>query len=57
MKMVEDSDGNRSSLYVEGLKEFLWAKNKNVLIHTSFPEGENVMPRVSFVELPSRTVL
>lgn len=55
--MVEDSDGNRSSIYVEGLKEFLWARNKNVLIYTSFPEGENVYPRISFQELPSRTVL
>jgi len=57
MKMIEDGDGNRTSLYVEGLKEFLWAPNRNVLIYTSFPPGENVFPRVCFTEMPSRRVL
>jgi len=57
MKMIEDSDGNRSSIYVEGLNEFQWAPNKNVLIHTSFPAGENVFPRISFTEIPTRRVI
>jgi hypothetical protein len=57
MKMIEDSDGNRTSIYVEGLKEFMWAPNKNVLISTSFPAGENVFPRINFVEIPTRRVI
>jgi len=57
MRMIEDSDGKLTSIYVEGLKEFLWAPNKNVLIHTSFPPGENVFPRISFTEVPSRRAL
>ena len=57
MKMTEDNEGNRSSLCVDGFNEFLWAPHKNVIIHTSFPEGDNVYPRISFVEMPSRRLL
>jgi len=39
MKMCEDGDNNRTSIYVDGLKEFKWAPHKNVLIYSSFPEG------------------
>ena len=57
MKMCEDQDGYRSSIFVDGLKEFKWAPHKNVLIYTSFPEGTNVYPRISFTEIPTRRVL
>lgn len=57
MKMLEDSDGNRTSVFVDGLKEFMWAPHKNVIVYTAFPTGENVFPRVNFMEMPTRRVL
>lgn len=42
-----------TSVLVEGLKEFVWVPNKNVIAHASFPPGENTMPRVTFMEVPS----
>jgi len=57
MKMCEDGDENRTSIFVDGLREFKWAPHRNVIIHTSFPEGENVYPRISFIEMPTRRVL
>lgn len=57
MKMCEDGDGNRTSIFVDGLKDFMWAPHKNCLVYTSFPQGENVFPRVNFVEMPTRRVL
>lgn len=57
MTMCQDSEGNKTSIFVDGLKEFTWAPHKNVLVYTSFPEGETVFPRVSFQEIPSRRLL
>ena len=56
MKMTKDSDGHLTSIFVDGVKEFLWAPHKNVIIHTSFPGGD-VFPKISFVDMPSRRLL
>jgi len=48
MQMTEDYDGNKTSIFVDGLRDFTWAPHKNVLVYTSFPSGENVFPRVTF---------
>jgi len=57
MAMCQDSEGNKTSIFVDGLSEFTWAPHKNVLIYTSFPDGETVFPRVSFMEMPTRRLL
>lgn len=45
MEMCRDEFGNKASIKVDGLKEFIWAPNQNVLVHTSFPENdENALP-------------
>jgi len=55
MKMCEDADGNRTSIYVDGLEEFRWSPKTNVLIYTHFPQlSDNAFPRVLFQEIPSR---
>mmetsp|Transcript_216 Transcript_216/g.392 ORF Transcript_216/g.392 Transcript_216/m.392 type:complete len:732 (+) Transcript_216:22-2217(+) len=55
MKMIEDSDNNRTSIFVDGLREFTWAPNANVIVHTSFPiVSENALPRITFLGVPSR---
>jgi uncharacterized protein with WD repeat len=54
MKMIVDMDGNRTSIPIEGLKEFHWAPHRNMLIFNSFPKGENIMPRTTFMDVPSR---
>jgi hypothetical protein len=38
MAMLTDSDGNKTSIQAEGIKEFRMAPHKNMLIYTSFPE-------------------
>ncbi len=48
MQMTTDMDGNRTSIVVNGLKEFMWVPGKNVIVHSSFPPGENAKPRVTF---------
>jgi len=55
--MCSDFDDNKTSIYVDGLADFEWAPHKNVLIHTSHPEGANAYPRVTFQEMPSRRLL
>jgi len=57
MQMCKDSDGNKTSIVVDGLNEFTWAPHKNVLVYTSFPEGETVFPRVTFQDMPSRMLI
>jgi hypothetical protein len=57
MKMLKDQDGNRTSILIDGLDDFVWAPHKNVLVYSSFPAGENSLPRVSFMELPGRVHL
>jgi uncharacterized protein with WD repeat len=55
MKMIADSDGNRTSIAVQGLKEFQWAPHANVIVHTMFPEeSDNAFPRITFLHIPTR---
>ena len=54
MKMITDSDGNRTSIPVDGLQEFHWAPHKSMIIYNSIPDGDNVMPRTVFMDIPSR---
>ena len=56
MKMLEDMDGNRTSIPVDGLRDFFFMPNKNLIAHTSFPADDNVMPRITFMEVPSRQI-
>lgn len=53
-KLCADNDGNRTSIPVDGVKDILWFPNKNWIVYTSFPKSENVQPRVTFLEFPSR---
>lgn len=48
MDMCKDLKGNKSSIFVDGLHSFTWAPHKNVLVYTSFPEGGNMLPSVTF---------
>lgn len=57
MSLCQDNDGHKTSIFIDGLKDFTWSPHKNVLVYTSFPEGDNVFPRVNFLEIPSRRVL
>ena len=57
MQLLEDSDGNRTSIPVEGIKEFVFAPHRNMIEHTSFPGDQNVFPRITFMDLPSRQIL
>mmetsp|Transcript_31429 Transcript_31429/g.48043 ORF Transcript_31429/g.48043 Transcript_31429/m.48043 type:complete len:522 (-) Transcript_31429:13-1578(-) len=55
MRLCEDSDGNRTSIIANGLKEVEWAPNSNHLVYTIFPqESDNAFPKVVFQEVPSR---
>lgn len=56
-KLIKDSQGDRTSIYVEGLDDFSWAPHKNALVHTSFPSGDNALPRITIQSVPSRQVL
>lgn len=55
--LIQDQYGDKTSIYVEGLKDFSWAPHKNVITHASFPEGENAYPRVIMQAIPSRQEL
>lgn len=55
MEMLADSDGNKRSITIDGLEEFLWSPNSNFFVYTAFPE--NAHPRVGFIEVPNRRAL
>ena len=46
-KIITDAHGDRTSIKVDGLESFEWAPHKNIIAHTSFPEGENALPRIT----------
>jgi dipeptidyl aminopeptidase/acylaminoacyl peptidase len=46
-KVIQDQQGDRTSIKVDGLEEFEWAPHKNIIAHTSFPDGENALPRIT----------
>jgi hypothetical protein len=54
---TQDNDGNRTPIVVNGLQKFLWMPNRNVLVYSSIPSDENAKPRITFQEMPSRSVL
>jgi uncharacterized protein with WD repeat len=57
MKLLKDMDGYRTSIPADGLKEFVFLPGRNILVYTSFPSEPNMLPRITFMELPSRRVL
>lgn len=57
MKLLKDVDGNRTSIPADGLKEFQFLPGRNIIIFTQFPPEVNMLPRITFMELPSRRVL
>ena len=56
-KLMKDTQGDRTSIFIEGLDDFAWAPHCNVLVSTSFPAGENAYPRVIMQQVPSRQTL
>lgn len=57
MKLLKDLDGNRTSIPVDGLQEFQFMPNKPILVYSSAPKDTNMLPRITFIELPSRRSL
>ena len=53
MELIQNDDGQKKSITIEGIDEVKWAPARNVIVYTAFP-GEGQHPRVGFIEIPSR---
>jgi hypothetical protein len=53
MELLTTDDGTKKSITIDGIKDFQWAPHTNFIVYTAFP-GENVHPRIGFMDIPSR---
>lgn len=56
MELLTNEEGQKKSITIDGIDDFQWAPHQNFLVYTAFP-GENVLPRIGFIEVPSRRQL
>lgn len=56
MELLENEDGQKKSITIDGIQEFQWAPHANFFAYTAFPSN-NVHPRIGFIEIPSRREL
>lgn len=54
MELIENDEGLKKSITVDGIEEFYWCPNKNIVVYSAFPEENNAVPRIGFIEVPSR---
>ena len=53
MELLVNEEGVKKSITVDGIQDFMWAPNQNIIVYTAFP-GENIHPRIGFMSIPSR---
>mmetsp|Transcript_26179 Transcript_26179/g.18579 ORF Transcript_26179/g.18579 Transcript_26179/m.18579 type:complete len:135 (+) Transcript_26179:997-1401(+) len=57
MQLQANSEGQKKSITIEAIEDFAWAPNKNLLVYTMFPEGNNTHPRIGFIDVNTRRTL
>lgn len=60
MQLLANSEGQKKSITVNGVKDWFWMPNRNMIVYTTFfaNEDENapkVDPKVGFLSIPDRT--
>jgi uncharacterized protein with WD repeat len=54
MELIENDEGQKKSITIEGIEEFQWCPAKNIIVYSAFPEENNSIPRIGLIEVPSR---
>eukprot|EP00347_Sterkiella_histriomuscorum_P005175 403357608 len=54
MELIENAEGLKKSITIEGIEDWQWAPHRNFIVYSAFPPEENQFPRIGFLEIPSR---
>ncbi len=61
MQLLVDSEGQKKSITVEGITDWEWSPNRNLVVFTSFiktAEGQtHIDPKVGFLKIPERKIV
>jgi len=41
MELIATDDGIKKSITVEGIEDWMWAPNRNIIVYSSFPSDDN----------------
>jgi len=54
MELIATDEGIKKSITVDGIEDWMWAPNRNIIVYSCFPSDDNQHPRIGFLEIPSR---
>lgn len=62
MQLLANSEGQKKSITIEGITDWLWAPNKNLIVYscffTSTEEGQPALdPKIGFLKIPERKTI
>lgn len=61
MQLLPNKDGLKKSITTEGVKDWMWAPHKNVIVYTAFykqiEDGPKLDPKIGFLKIPERRVM
>lgn len=62
MQLLSNSEGQKRSITIKGITDWMWVPGKNYLVYTAFFPQEKevdvkVDPNLSFMKLPQRTIV
>jgi len=60
MQLLSTPEGTKKSITIQGLKDWKWCPNRNLLIYTTFFEEDDdtqMVPQIGFMKIPTRHVI
>lgn len=61
MQLLQNKEGQKKSITVEGVTDWMWCPNKNMIVYTAFYKQEEdkpkVDPKIGFMKIPERRVI
>lgn len=60
MELLKTVDGVKKSITIDAIDDWDWVPGRNVIAYTAHldePATSNIIPRISFMSIPSRRVI
>lgn len=62
MQLLVNNEGQKKSITVEGITDWIWAPNRNLIMYTAFFESADtdkpkIDPKIGFMKIPERKII
>lgn len=63
MQLLQNREGQKKSITVEGIYEWMWCPNRNMIVYTAFFDQNadeskpKIDPKIGFMKIPERRII